>query len=313
MKKILSLLLVTILIMTSFILSSCDTKMPAYKKIIARDETDGQFYYYYMENLDGYTIVGDMEENNPEVMYLPAYYKGKEVKRVFYTTTLGAFSMQTKTFGPSFFNVKKIYIPFTCPKNNYYKDSSESLYKVFTDSRYRVKEVFSPCVGLDYEDAWEIFSDTIFDYGYGKITFYFYNKYFDKFKEKEEAIRKEHGEETFMFLFDEYVDRLKFYRTSSGSQAYEIVKANTVYMFNYEDSSNGGVFAVDNYSYGGQIDEYWDMPLRDGFTFMGWYKEPKCKNKWDFENDKLPAVEYDEEGNPTEFIETKLYAGWQKI
>ena len=252
-----------------------------------------------------------MEENNPEVMYIPAYYKGKEVKRVFDNATLSL--IDNKTFGPSFFNVKKIYIPFTCPKHNGWRDSFESYYAIFTDSRYKVEEVFSPCVGLDHNDAWKIFLSTIIEYGYGgKITFYFYNNCFNIFKEKEEEIRKERGERIFTFHLDEYVDRLKFYEKQGGTRAYEIVKANTVYMFNYDNAFNGGVFAVDNYSYGEKIAEYRDKPLRDGFTFTGWYKEPECINKWDFENDTLPTVEYDEEGNPTEYIETKLYAGWQK-
>ena len=70
---------------------------------------------------------------------------------------------------------------------------------------------------------------------------------------------------------------------------------------------------IENYEYGNKIEPTPYLPLREGYMFTGWYKEPECLKKWDFENDKLPAVEYDEEGNPTEFIETKLYAGWQKI
>ncbi|MBO6263496.1 MAG: InlB B-repeat-containing protein [Clostridia bacterium] len=70
---------------------------------------------------------------------------------------------------------------------------------------------------------------------------------------------------------------------------------------------------MDNSDYGTTIKDTPYYPLREGYGFTGWYKEPECINKWDFENNTLPTVEYDEEGNPTEYIETKLYAGWQKV
>ena len=110
-----------IFVITSFVLCGCDisscTKSYIYRKILAKDETDGQFYYYYDKYLEGYAIVGDLEENNPEVMYLPAYYKGEEIKRVFYPVVPGAFGMSYKTFGPSFQNVKKLYVPFALTRH----------------------------------------------------------------------------------------------------------------------------------------------------------------------------------------------------
>ena len=45
--------------------------------------------------------------------------------------------------------------------------------------------------------------------------------------------------------------------------------------------------------------------------FYGWYKEPECVNLWDFEIDRLPKAQYDEEGTET-YQETKLYAKWIK-
>ena len=52
-------------------------------------------------------------------------------------------------------------------------------------------------------------------------------------------------------------------------------------------------------------------PIRDGYKFMGWYKEKECINKWDFENDIVPEKQYDE-NNEYIFIETSLYAKWEK-
>lgn len=45
----------------------------------------------------------------------------------------------------------------------------------------------------------------------------------------------------------------------------------------------------------------------------GW--NGNCEVVWGvkFDTDTLPTVDIDENGNVTEFIETKLYAGWRKI
>ena len=57
------------------------------------------------------------------------------------------------------------------------------------------------------------------------------------------------------------------------------------------------------------LDPKTKVPTRIGYTFMGWYKEPECINKWDFDNDIVPSKEYDENG---QYIlkEIKLYAKW---
>ncbi|PWM72810.1 MAG: hypothetical protein DBX59_05865 [Bacillota bacterium] len=52
-------------------------------------------------------------------------------------------------------------------------------------------------------------------------------------------------------------------------------------------------------------------PTREGYIFGGWYKESECITAWDFENDVVPAKEYDDEGNYL-FQETALYAKWIK-
>ena len=52
-------------------------------------------------------------------------------------------------------------------------------------------------------------------------------------------------------------------------------------------------------------------PIRDGYEFKGWYKEIECINKCDFENDIVPKKQYNE-NNEYIFIETSLYAKWEK-
>lgn len=87
--------------------------------------------------------------------------------------------------------------------------------------------------------------------------------------------------------------------------------ANTSYMFNYEGEPNEGYFFINDFERGGLIENTPYEPRREGYTFAGWYKEPACVNAWDFTKDTLPEAEYDEEGNLL-FVETKLYAKWDK-
>ena len=57
-------------------------------------------------------------------------------------------------------------------------------------------------------------------------------------------------------------------------------------------------------------------PKRDGYKFMGWYKEKECINEWDIKVDVLPEIERYEERNDFDFKQyevTKLYAKWEGI
>ena len=296
MKKALSSILACVLTLTSIILCGCDTRLPAYKKIMAKDETDGQFYFYYDKDyLNGYAIIGDMEENNPEVMYLPGYYKGEEVKQIFYTTAVSGFGMQTKTFGPSFKNVKRVYIPFLCTRISGSANSRPTL---------NIDEVV-------FAAQW--YGDSLLYYfisasNYSKhISVFVSNKFFDQVENgwisfNRSVLSKYNiykGTDRTIYMCDE--------------KTHVFIRSNTTFLFNYSNSPNGDIFFIENYEYGNKIEPTPYLPLREGYMFTGWYKEADCKTKWNFEADTLPIVEYDEEGNAMEFIETKLYAGWQKI
>lgn len=52
-------------------------------------------------------------------------------------------------------------------------------------------------------------------------------------------------------------------------------------------------------------------PYKEGYNFVGWYKERDYINKWDFENDIIPAKEYDNDGNYI-FKQTSLFGKWEK-
>ena len=85
--------------------------------------------------------------------------------------------------------------------------------------------------------------------------------------------------------------------------------ANVSYFYNYENAKNDGYYWIDNYAYGEKIEYIPENPTRDGYTFAGWYKESECINKWNFEVDKLPEEQFNEE-EITIYQETILYVKW---
>ena len=98
---------------------------------------------------------------------------------------------------------------------------------------------------------------------------------------------------------------------SSFTRAVRNHKANVSYFYNYETAPNDGYYWIDNYVYGEKISHIAQNPSRNGYVFYGWYKEPECVNLWDFEIDRLPEPQYNEEGEDI-YQETKLYAKWIK-
>ncbi len=313
MKKVLMVFASCVMVAVLVVCVGCDPSTPEYKKIMAKDETDGQFYYYYdKEYLKGYAIVGDMGENNPEIMYLPAYYKGKEVKQVFYTTLISSFGVGQKTFGPSFKNVKKLYVPFSPLKQGYDFNIAGGRPCVVGEIYY------AGTTGSN--DAYSLWLKL---FEWNSLTkdqkFYFECD----FQSCIASVLKKRYSDTDYYAWEERVDKTilvvrdKIRIDSDFVEANPVYitffKSNTVFCFNYENSPNGGVFFVDNSDYGGVIKNTPYNPIRDGYEFTGWFKEAECVNKWKFDTDTLPTVDIDENGNVTEFIETKLYAGWRKI
>ena len=91
------------------------------------------------------------------------------------------------------------------------------------------------------------------------------------------------------------------------------VMSNVSYFYNYETEENYGYYWIDDWDYGSKIEFIPPEPEREGYTFGGWYKEPECINKWNFETDVLPEerTEINEEGEEeVVYQETKLYAKW---
>ena len=64
------------------------------------------------------------------------------------------------------------------------------------------------------------------------------------------------------------------------------------------DSNGGTDVPVQKQMYGELLEEPED-PVREGYTFIGWNKDPACDDLWDVETDTIES-------------DTNLYAGWQK-
>ena len=89
-----------------------------------------------------------------------------------------------------------------------------------------------------------------------------------------------------------------------------IMPANVSYKWNYEGAPNSGYYWIDDYD--NELIDYIPVdPVREGYKFAGWYKETECINKWNFENDIIPAKVYNSD-NEYQYKETILYAKWEK-
>lgn len=85
--------------------------------------------------------------------------------------------------------------------------------------------------------------------------------------------------------------------------------ANVSFMYNFGDSPYAGYYWIDNLDYGTKIEYVPEDPVRDGYEFGGWYKEPECVTEWNFKEDTLPEQAVTDEGDEL-YQETRLYAKW---
>ena len=95
--------------------------------------------------------------------------------------------------------------------------------------------------------------------------------------------------------------------------------ANISYYYNCEHTESNDYYFIDDCDYGEKIEFIPPEPTRVDYTFDGWYKEPECINKWDFEADTLPEEKTEQKPDPnsqygvkevTVYQETILYAKW---
>lgn len=73
-------------------------------------------------------------------------------------------------------------------------------------------------------------------------------------------------------------------------------------MFNYDEAPNEGYFFINDYPVGEMIENTPYEPVRERYTFAGWYKEAECLNVWNFGTDTYPEAA----------TSVLLYAKWDK-
>ena len=299
MKKIMTIILAAILLGISAAgMAGCAYDIEKYFI------SDGDFVYFYMENMPEYSdmnynrkcyaIVGTNPQGLKKEIYIPAYYKGKEVCYTWFVDS----SLAQNEYGVDVTGANKVYFPYAHRvfegAGGYitiYKTRDEvPEYCFFVNST----EDYARMIGLKYyymHSSW-------YYYDGGSKGNYVTKKLYEYKKE--------------YFERDPYtVNEINGYKLCVEGYEQFIQIANTSYMFNYEGEPNEGYFFINEFERGGLIEDTPYEPQRAGYKFAGWYKEAACINAWDFERDRLPQAEYDTDGN-LKFIETKLYAKWVK-
>lgn len=113
----------------------------------------------------------------------------------------------------------------------------------------------------------------------------------------------------------ENINRYDYYYTKDNDAisigAVRNHQANVSYYYNYKNAPNDEYYWIDNYAYGETIEYIPALPIRNDYTFGGWYRESECINAWSFETDTLPQAQYDKQEREI-YQETKLYAKWIK-
>ena len=287
MKKQLTAVILCIVLVFASMLCGC-MRVTDGDKIRNGYKIDGCLKYYYLEEKDRYLIVGDIGEYNPETMVIPAYYKGKEVQ-------VGNRSRKEwlpQRFSLSLTNVSCVYFPF----GNYDDSIMDDVIPVGNNL---VLETIYYCVD------WVKTAERLFRKK-GSVDRVLYCKY-PAFLERKERMgmwltETVSMENDYTMIVTVTIDLRDLY-----DYQYKIRVANTAYMFNYDGEPNGGYFFINNFDWGKKIDPAPYMPMRNGYEFKGWYKEPECINLWNFDSDTLP-----QESEIGENPETKLYAGWEK-
>lgn len=107
-----------------------------------------------------------------------------------------------------------------------------------------------------------------------------------------------------VFVTKKYYDRE---RKFTYFNKYNYIPANITYYLNDEYDN---IFFVDDVD-GKLVNVIPPNPIRDGYKFVGWYKDTEGTIPWNFEKDTVPKKIYDENGEYI-FKETKIFAKWIK-
>ena len=247
-------------------------KMPHYSIVTFVQE-------YACDDIDDYSKPYGVKMD--DVVYIPAYFNGVEIWHFGYR----CYHHYGETWVKTGVDCQKLYLSFATISIDHLSINADV--------------IFVPAARIKVVDAME--SDLVAASENCGYIFMPYKAFYEFIMNHS----KQHYKQllSYQAKFSGYVE---YYETTAIFTA-----ANTAYMFNYEGSPNEDYFFINDFERGGLIEDTPYEPLREGYTFGGWYKDSACTEKWDFSADKLPEAAYDEEGN-FEYVETRLYAKWTK-
>ena len=254
------------------------------KEINHFKEWDGQFLYLYHPDSDNCWVIGtaptvDEPSTVGETLCIPSHYKGKLINS-YKSHSQKNLGSPIIYHGIDITPVKKLYVPYSGLQGGLLGE-------------YNHKTEYHPHL---CGRAWEArSSDPHLDVYVPVVG---YQNEFDNASKGYTIIEINNNYSFSVYNYDK-------------EHLVTIYKANTAYMFNYEGAPNENYYFINNFERGGLIENTPYEPYREGYTFLGWYKDSDCTEIWDFETDTLPVATYDENGE-LEFVETRLYAKWSK-
>ena len=260
-------------------------------------EWDGRFSYYYEKNGDFYVIARLTEDEEQaheaiETLYVPSHYKGKEVRYTWYESTEKTFLYPIE-LGVSPYNIKNLYLSYlTQPYDNssYYWSGGMPQHTFLINNQY------------DKSMRWYTFQ---------------YSNVYNNVEQRDKSIyvtsiAYKEIKKDFYFHYEKIVEKEYCFIIKINDNTTLVSIANGAYYFNYENSPNDNYFFIDNFEQGDLVKNTPYEPIRDGYNFAGWYKEPECVNAWNFGVDTMPEMKIDANGEEI-FEEVKFYAKWNKI
>ena len=294
-KKILTTVLAVLLMFCmSMGTVGCSTK-GSIEKIKSDD-----LIYMYENETNTFSLVG-RTESHLDCWYVSPYYNKNEIQ--YFGKVINHSWQDSVLWIPNLENLNSLYLPYCMTvsldvANHKYRDremkaipqritliNNEQEFN-FALQLFRFADIEKYQEEIDYIREF-YFTPTAYDYHKKELlNFTDWNEYWE-------------------------TDNEIFFSSEQLGERIKICKANTAYMFNYENCPNDGYFFINDFEYGTTIETTPYEPIRDGYTFSGWYKESECINAWNFEKDTLPQTQYDEQEREI-YQETKLYAKWIK-
>ncbi len=256
------------------------------QEIIATFENDEIYYYALDQVTDTYHMTARIKPLT-ENLYTPVQFNGKLVARTWRTFFIGTDLYETSFNG--FVGLDRKIIGGEA-KNLYYSDNIEA--KINNATGIAENQFFP------YTQNTQEVRNCIYESLFRAKKCYVLSKTFENVCDSRSFPQNSIKNHYSIMIPD-------------GDEMRLLQKANVLFCYNNANATNE-YFIVDNKDGAYLINKPYFEPVLEGYTFMGWYKEPECVNEWDFETDKTPELQYDE-NEELIFVETKLYAKWVAV